>query len=201
MRKLTVCIILAVFFAGFGFSVVQREDLRANGTDMLLPLAPVDPRALLMGDYMTLEFAVNNDIMAELRRKHPDTRRDGHDLPQSGVAVIAKIPLRNRSGKDVENPQNTAPAFGFVRLDDGTPLAPGELPLAFNVRSRRIVSAATAFYFQEGDASAYERAQFGRLKLDANGKTLLVTLCDGNGQDIVPERLLTSGAAPEQARP
>ena len=195
MRKLAVFVILVVFFAGFVFSVIQREDLRANGTDMLLPLAPVDPRALLMGDYMTLEFAMNRDIMAELRRKYPDTHRDGRDLPQSGVAVIAEIPLKNRNGKDVQNPHNTAPAFGFVRLDDGTPLASGERPLVFTVRLHRIVTAATAFYFQEGDASAYERAQFGRLKLDANGKTLLVALCDGNGRDIVPERLSNDGAA------
>jgi len=189
MRKVATLVILAVFFAGFVFSVILRENLRANGTDVVLPLAPVDPRALLMGDYMTLEFAVNNDIMAELRRKYTDVQRDGRAFPESGVAVIAEIPSMNKSGKEAHNSQNPLPIFGFVRLDDGTPLTSGELPLAFKVRARRIVTASTAFYFQEGDAAAYERARFGRLKLDGKGKTLLITLCDSDGRDIVPERL------------
>ena len=38
--------------------VVQKERLLASGTPMLLELAPVDPRSLIQGDYMRLDYAV-----------------------------------------------------------------------------------------------------------------------------------------------
>ena len=192
MRNILVLVVLVVFFGGFGFSVSRMETLRANGADALIPLAPVDPRAILMGDYMELEFAVNEDIMRALREKYAKAL-----LPQSGVAFLAETSLKDRRGKDVPNPQNTVPAFAFSRLDDGSPVAPGEMPLAFKVRGRRVLTASSAFYFQEGDASAYEQARFGRMKLDGKGKTLLITLCDGDGRDIVPPRNPAAHIAPE----
>lgn len=40
----------------FGSATIAAENIRANGTEVLFPLAPVDPRALLLGDYMTLRY-------------------------------------------------------------------------------------------------------------------------------------------------
>jgi uncharacterized membrane-anchored protein len=36
----------------------QKEDLVANGQPVFVALAPVDPRSLLQGDYMRLNFRV-----------------------------------------------------------------------------------------------------------------------------------------------
>ena len=193
MRKIAIPVILGVFFIGFVFSVGRMENLRANGTDILLPLAPVDPRALLMGDYMALDFVVNEDIMNKLRQMYDFSSHSRHEdksnVPSSGLAVVVPTVPKDRRGKELADLQSAYPVMAFVRMDDGTPLGPGELLLAFKVRGGRTITASTAFYFQEGDAKDYERAQFGRVKLDENGKTLLVALCDGEGRDIVPERL------------
>ena len=191
MRKLCILAILAVFFAGFGFSVVRMERLRATGADMLLALAPVDPRALLMGDYMELDYTVNNAIRNALRGKPAGSlsfRDRSEGITASGKAVVrlsvAAEERRNAPGDFAAG----FPAVVFARLDDGTPLAPGEFLLGYKARGRRVVTAAPSFYFQEGDAAVYERARFGRVKVDGNGKTLLVALCDEEGRDLEPER-------------
>lgn len=165
MRKFAILAILSVFFAGYAVSAARMENLRVNGADILLSLAPVDPRALLMGDYMDLRYKVDQSIWAALR---------GTGDHAGGRAVVRRSPDRLEAV--------------FVRLDDGKPLAEDETFLAYRVRAYGVVTAARAFYFQEGHAAAYERARFGRVKVDGDGKTLLMALCDEKGTDIVPEK-------------
>ncbi|SBW09420.1 conserved exported hypothetical protein [uncultured delta proteobacterium] len=190
MRKIGILVILAVFFAGFGFSVARMERLRADGADALLQLAPVDPRALLMGDYMALDYAANDAIWDALRRKEGDSRHPG-SYYEPGASAEGKAVMKRAAPGDGRGGPGAAapfPAVVFVRLDDGTPLAQDELLLAFKLRGMRIITAAPAFYFQEGDARVYERARYGRVKVDGNGKTLLFALCDDAGRDLRPAR-------------
>lgn len=182
MRKLCILGILVVFFAGFLFSVVRMENLRADGTNVLLPLAPVDPRALLMGDYMTLEYAANWVILAAWRE---ESRESQPDRAWTGGAALGKAVMQlTRSDTGLEN--DVPPVAQFVRLDDGTPLEKDEVYISFKVLDNRIVTAANAYYFEEGTGRFYERAAFGRIAVGPDGKTLLLALCDATGQDIRP---------------
>lgn len=192
MRKIGILVVLALLFAGYVLSIARMESLKTSGRDVLLLLAPVDPRALLMGDYMTLDYSVNQEIRRALRAAYspPDSgsprsmfasgRKIARSFPAEGVAVVRLKPLPEK-----DNGGNGAvPEAVFARLDDGTPLAGDEAFLAFKVRGAGIVSAASAYYFQEGHARAYEGARFGRLKMGENGKTLLVALCGADGRDL-----------------
>lgn len=178
MRKAAILILLILFFAGYALSAARMESLRDGGTDVLLALAPVDPRALLMGDYMTLEYTVNNAIRSALRARN---------AADTGRAVLRLEPVAAPAGGAVGGDVSPYRAGVFVRLDDGGPLAENEVFLQFKVRDRGVISAATAFYFEEGRAAAYERARYGRLKM-GGGKTLLMTLCDDRGMDIMPTK-------------
>ena len=51
---LAVNLVLVLLF--FAFSVVQKETLIGKGTEVLLRLAPVDPRSMMQGDYMALNY-------------------------------------------------------------------------------------------------------------------------------------------------
>lgn len=163
MRKLYVILVLILFFAGYAFSVSRMERILTHGDDLLLLLAPVDPRALLMGDYMDLDYMLNRDIWAANRKSEVS----------SGYAVV----------KAQSAPSSRA--VSFVRFDDGAPLAEGEFRLHYKIRGSRVISAAPAFYFQEGHGRIYESARYGRVKVGKDGKSLLVALCDANGEDIV----------------
>ena len=66
MRRLYILAVLVLFLGGYALAAHRMETVLAEGKTILLALAPVDPRAPLMGDYMALRYAVNNDIRKAL---------------------------------------------------------------------------------------------------------------------------------------
>lgn len=52
----------AVLVVGFAqYQIRQYENILVNGTKVILRLAPVDPRSLMQGDYMQLNYAIRTD--------------------------------------------------------------------------------------------------------------------------------------------
>ena len=193
MRRLYILVVLVLFLGGYALAAHRMQTLRAEGKTVLLALAPVDPRAPLMGDYMALRYVVNNDIRKALATQKTAqenalkaTQKDGQKAEPGEKVATAHEQKRNAEGFAVLRITN-APvpqAATFVRLDDGSPLQADEFLLAYRLRGYEVASAAPAFYFQEGTARQYAGAKFGVFKLAADGKTLLVGLCDAEGRVI-----------------
>ncbi len=150
----------AVIFGGLALAlgapaglVAQKEYVLATGRPVLLELAPRDPRSLMQGDYMVLDYAISR----EQQQQDPGQPRDGHlvlRLDEQGVGR-------------------------FVRLDTPeTPLAPGEFKLRYRVRQGRVRLGAESFFFQEGHAGRYEQARYGELRVAGSGASVLVGLRD-----------------------
>ena len=142
-------------------AVLQKEHLLRSGRTVLLELAPRDPRSLLQGDYMALDYALARTLQAL-----PGLPRDGHavlrDDPR-GVAV-------------------------FVRLHGGAPLGPGEYLLRFRSRGLRPRLGTESFFFQEGQGPHFQPARFGELRVDARGTALLAGLRDADLKPLGPTR-------------
>jgi uncharacterized membrane-anchored protein len=149
---------------------LQKERVLAEGQTVFLPLAPVDPRSLMQGDYMVLRYAL------ELEMRH----RQGtdpfgelpRDVPRHGNLVIA---VDERG------------VGHFARFDDDRPLAPHERLLEYRLRedwgsSLRI--GGESFFFEEGSADVYAGAQFGELVIADDGEAVLVGLRDHNLQPL-----------------
>ena len=191
MRRLYILVVLVLFLGGYALAAHRMETVRAEGKAILLALAPVDPRAPLMGDYMALRYVVNNDIRKALTaqenaQKNAQGNAQEHAAKADQKAATAREQKRNAEGLAVLRITNdpVPQAATFVRLDDGSPLQADEFLLAYRLRGYEVTSAAPAFYFQEGTARQYAGAKFGIFKLAADGKTLLVGLCDGGGRVI-----------------
>ena len=183
MRRQYILAVLVLFLGGYALAAQRMEAVRAEGKTILLALAPVDPRAPLMGDYMALRYVVNNDIRKALAAQ----KNAQENAPKADQkAATAREQKRNTEGLAVLRITNdpVPQAATFVRLDDGSPLQADEFLLAYRLRGYEVTSAAPAFYFQEGTAHQYAGAKFGIFKLAADGKTLLVGLCDGGGRVI-----------------
>ena len=195
MRKLYILAVLVLFLGGYALSVYRMETVLAEGKTILLPLAPVDPRAPLMGDYMALRYVVNNDIRNALRRQSAAQGAAQKAAQMSaenggGTDGSASSPTASANSRNTHDESRNAEGFAvlritndpvphaasFVRLDDGSPLQADEILLAYKLRGYEVLTAATAFYFQEGTASQYAGAKFGVFKLAPDGKTLLVGL-------------------------
>ncbi|SFK39925.1 GDYXXLXY domain-containing protein [Methylophaga sulfidovorans] len=163
LAKIISVLSLLVILLAVNWSIYRQEQVLTQGKTVLLKLMPVDPRSLMQGDYMELNFELANQIRRQLIQQNTDTASSGKLKTQDGYVVV-KI-NQNQEGE-------------FVRIDDGEALAENELRLFFRVRHGKIKFASNGFFFQEGKASEYENAKFGEFKVGEDGNLLLVDLTE-----------------------
>lgn len=163
MRKAIVLAAGLAILLFVNFGIYQRERLLTDGQIVLLRLAPVDPRSLMQGDYMRLDFEL------------AQTAFPFRTLPtnDSGHVVVALDPKR---------------VGHFRRFADGRPLARGEIALRYRVRGGRPNFATNAFFFEEGQARAYENAEYGEFRVGKNGDMILTGLRDDRFRPLQPAR-------------
>ena len=152
--KIVLAANLILVLAFFAFSVVQKETLIAKGTEVLLRLAPVDPRSLMQGDYMALDY----EIIREIGYKS----KSGYVVVKVGDDRVAE----------------------FVRIQDGKGVNNGEFIIRYKRHNGRLTVGADNYFFQEGSAKKFENAKYGLLKVDSDGNSILVGLCDKDGRLI-----------------
>jgi uncharacterized membrane-anchored protein len=73
----------AVALAGVNIGIWQKETLIRDGQPLFVPLAPLDPRSLMQGDYMALRFSIASLIDTRVNGKAPLV------VDEQGVATIA----------------------------------------------------------------------------------------------------------------
>ncbi|MDD2982917.1 MAG: GDYXXLXY domain-containing protein [Crocinitomicaceae bacterium] len=134
----------------FNFSISKKEQILKDGKLVLLELAPVDPRSLMQGDYMTLSYAIASDVM--------DQR-----IPKKGYCVV-KLDS-NMVAKRVR----------FQKKK--TPLAQGEYAIEYSApKSWNVKIGAESYFFQEGEAAKYEKAKYGGVHINQHGNSVLIGL-------------------------
>ena len=154
MRRWIALLAGLAILAVVNYVVYQREQLLTTGRVVLLELAPVDPRSLMQGDYMALRFRVAREAFAA-----------GGPQGESGDGHLV---LRL-------DPRGVA---GFVRFDDGTPLAADDLRMRYRVRAGNPKFATNAYFFQEGTADRYAAARYGEFRVAPDGESILTGLRD-----------------------
>jgi len=140
-------------FGTVNWQIAGKERLRVNGQTVFLDMAPVDPRSLMQGDYMALNFAVARQIQRQVETEGEGIRTAVLELDSNGVGR-------------------------FTRLDTGAPLGTGEMRLRFRVREGSIWLGTNAFFFQEGDAEKYTGARYGEFRVNEDGDAMLIGLRD-----------------------
>ena len=60
---------LIVVLVGVNLGIKKYETHLATAEKVLLQLAPVDPRSLMQGDYMALNYAISEQIMAAIEQQ------------------------------------------------------------------------------------------------------------------------------------
>lgn len=163
MRKAIALAAGLAMLAFVNFGIYGREQLLTDGRVVLLKLSPIDPRSMMQGDYMRLNFDVADRAFPFTRAFE---RRDGHIV----VAVD-----RNGVGH-------------FRRFADGKPLAPIEVALRYRVRGGRPNFATNAYFFEEGTAASYEAAEYGEFRVGKDGDMILTGLRDDRLRALKPGR-------------
>jgi len=139
-----------------------NERTLSHGQPVLVELAPVDPRSLMQGDYMTLRYALDTQISDSLPSRYDDTA--WRTAPRSHYAYLTL----DEAGR-VTSLHSTGPEL--APLPEGSSLA-----LKLRGQARRPSIGPNAFFFQEGHGAVYEAAKWAELRVDPSGKALLLNL-------------------------
>ncbi|GGP79065.1 GDYXXLXY domain-containing protein [Shewanella ulleungensis] len=151
-RSLWAIIAAALILAGINYKIYQQEQLLAHGEIVLFELAPVDPRSLMQGDYM----ALNYDIAREVSQS---------------VDELSNTPENYDGFFIVTLDQNRIAQFDSIY--NGAALTPAQRLIQYRVRDGRVKLASNAFFFQEGRAEEFEQAKYGEFRVNQAGQLLL----------------------------
>lgn len=167
--------------------IYQREQILAAGKTVILELAPVDPRALMQGDYMALYFDVSRQLAQGLGRA-PESLAT--QLQASGGGFLVLTPdqrgvhrlegLRTAADGPTLSLPGLAGAGSGVHADRDQ----SQILLGFQMDGTGIVLVTNAWFFAEGQAAHFERARYGKLLVTKDGRGALVQMLDDAMQPL-----------------
>lgn len=159
MRRLSLLLTGLLILVGINLTVWRFEHAMASGEVVLLRLAPVDPRSLMQGDYMRLNYELARDLVG---------------LDKEKAAALDTLVVRL-------DEQQVA-----HWVSDGNPeaLGPDQRLLQVRKQESQWRIGPDAYFFEEGTGEQFEAARYGEFRLQGDGKTLLVGLRDDNFKPI-----------------
>lgn len=162
-------------------AIVQKERILIDGQTVLLELAPVDPRSLMQGDYMSLNFALSQNLSA-LSWGLPKDALAKMDAQQWVVVAVQLDENKVAQLKGVYLEQD-----GQERLwsEEGPVAEPSDV---MRLRMRRHRSNWTpgtdAWFFAEGSADRFDAARYGEFAVVEGGQSLLRAMLDKDRKEI-----------------
>ncbi len=150
---LVIALCSCAIFAGL---VGRSEHVLRQGQSIYVSLRPVDPRSILQGDYMALDYELFTSG-ALPNAEHQST------LPLAYV----RLDTKGRVAETRFTPH------GFTQGG-----AVHALQLKHVPHSNRFYPAARSYLFAEGLASCYSKAAFAEFKVMPSGQSVLASLTD-----------------------
>ena len=182
MKKILIVVNIVLLFVITGFSAQKEESYKKLDSYFYLELRPVDPRSLLQGDYMTLnydildqttEFIYQNrsyDYYEEERKEETKEQREKRELAEAKKAYIAIRLDGNKVAK-------------FVKLTKEKTDEKDLLFVAYKSDGYNVDINANSYLFQEGTGDKYENARYAKVVLVDN-KLRLIDLRDKDFKEI-----------------
>ncbi|AVQ30020.1 GDYXXLXY domain-containing protein [Fusobacterium varium] len=153
MKKIFVVLNLLLLMIVFGYSVIKEEKNLKKAT-FYIKTVPVDPRSLIQGDYMVLNYDI-----AESARMEIGNIRKGYIRIKINDLKIAE----------------------FIRIDEEyLPPSNNEISIQFQKNGSNIDIGVNSYLFQEGTGNKFQKAQYAEVIELKNGKLRLKNLLDKN---------------------
>lgn len=157
IRKFIIALTGIAILAVLNFSIWRNEDLLENGELVYFELAPLDPRSLIQGDFMRLNYRI-----------------DGIESEENAATAILTLNDRRIAEKaSPDHPDDLKP--GEIRMN------------WHRDHRGRLQIRPDTFLFQEGEADRYAQAKYAKFRVAPDGRALLTGLADENLKPILPE--------------
>ncbi|EFE94227.1 GDYXXLXY domain-containing protein [Serratia odorifera] len=167
--------VVLLSLAGVNQAIYQRQQTLKQGTVVILALAPVDPRSLMQGDYMALDYALSRQLQQQIRQQRQTCRaQDNCPPPASSGKIVVRLDARHH-----------AVDAAFYRQQT---LQPGQVLMQYRLAANAVHIGTSSYFFPEGQAERFSKARYGEFRVDRHGTALLTHLLDAQGERIVTPR-------------
>lgn len=165
IKKILLIINIVILFVITAFSATKEEGYRKLDNYFYLELAPVDPRSLLQGDYMTLNYditdKVRNFIFDNLYNYDENNKdKEARELANMKKAYIAVRLDENKVAK-------------FVKITKEKTNEKDLLFIAYKNNGFSVDINANSYLFQEGTGKKYENARYSKVVLVGDNLRLI----------------------------
>ncbi|MGL4403835.1 MAG: GDYXXLXY domain-containing protein [Fusobacteriaceae bacterium] len=156
MKKIIVLInfFLIIFLFGISF---WREEGNLKKKTFYLKTAPADPRSIMQGDYMILNYELGDTVLENWRKTDESPRGKGYvraRIDEKNLAHYLSLEKQYREEKD------------------------GERSLEFYINGFTVDFGVNSYFFQEGSAEKFQSAQYAEVIPLGKGKLRLKSLMD-----------------------
>ncbi|GIU52383.1 membrane protein [Shewanella sairae] len=161
LLPLSCYVVIARLLAVLGvvnWDIYQKEQHLAQGKIVRLALAPVDPRSLMQGDYMVLNY----ELAAQVNPLITEGANNG----------IITVALDKNQVASLVSVDEASDQQGVSDKQDNW------VHICYRWRQHRIKFASNAYFFEEGQAQRYEQAEYGQFRVNEQGNLLLEALLD-----------------------
>jgi len=171
VKKILLIINIVILFVLTGFSANKEESYKKLDSYFYLELAPVDPRSLLQGDYMTLNYDITDKVRDfiynnrtymydEENENESEEKKELRKLANSKKAYIAVHLDKNKVAK-------------FVKITKEITDEKDLLFIAYKTNGFDVNINANSYLFQEGTGDKYENARYSKVVLIGNNLRLI----------------------------
>lgn len=147
MTKKIGLLALVAILGVFNYSIYEKQQVKNSDDEIILALAPVDPRSLMQGDYMRLNYEIAEQA------KSKDAAKNGYLVIEKTEKNIAK----------------------FVNFYTGQALSKNQKLIKYTTTWRTTIKP-NSFMFQEGKAKDFEEAKFALFKYQGQKNYVLDSL-------------------------
>ena len=170
IKKILLIINIVILFVVTGFSANKEEGYKKSNSYFYLELAPVDPRSLLQGDYMTLNYDITDKAQEIIFNGIYDSKDENNKFLDMRKGYIVVSLDENKVAK-------------FVKLSKEKTDEKDLLFIAFKSDGFNVNINANSYLFQEGTGDKYENARYSKVVLVDN-KLRLIDLRDKDFKEI-----------------
>ena len=160
IKKILLIINIVILFVVTGFSANKEEGYKKSNSYFYLELAPVDPRSLLQGDYMTLNYDITDKAQEIIFNGIYDSKDENNKFLDMRKGYIVVSLDENKVAK-------------FVKLSKEKTDEKDLLFIAFKSDGFNVNINANSYLFQEGTGDKYENARYSKVVLVGNNLRLI----------------------------
>ena len=176
MPKRTPALVLLTALVVLGMAnhtINKYEDVLATGHSVILKLAPLDPRSLMQGDYMELNYELIDQINNTLFNSGGDNNSINEDSSSENNSSFYALLKQDLNGIAQLCRITSEPPQDFSGC---TP----DIYIPVKQRNHWSISIrGEDYFFAEGKGEYFAQAQYGEYRIK-QGKALLLRLLDNN---------------------